>query len=148
MPDTVLVVIDVQNVMFETEGHVPFEGERVIRTIEGLIADAREHGVPVHYIQHTTEGAGTPFERDTRNWLIRREIAPQEGDTVSLKTSYDGFWKTDLAGDPRKAGGREARVLRPSDRVLRGHHRAQRPWPTDSIPCLSATLTPPTTTAC
>ena len=104
VPDTVLVVIDVQNIMFETEGHVPFEGERVIRTIEGLIADAREHGVPVHYIQHTTEGAGTPFERDTRNWLIRREIAPQEGDTVSLKISYDGFWKTDLAATLERLG--------------------------------------------
>lgn len=107
MPDTVLVVIDVQNIMFETEGSVPFEGERVVKVIEGLIASAREHGIPVHYIQHTSEGAGTPFERDSRNWLIRKEIAPQEGDTISLKTSYDGFWKTDLDAILKKLGAKK-----------------------------------------
>lgn len=96
MSDSVLVVVDVQNIMFVTEGYVPFEGERVLKTIEGLIATAREAGVPVHYVQHTSEGQGTPFERDTRNWFIRAEVAPQEGDTISTKTSYDAFWKTDL----------------------------------------------------
>lgn len=107
MSDTVLVVIDVQNIMFETEGYVPFEGARVLSTIEKLIAAAREAGVPVHYIQHTTEGAGSEFEKDSHNWLFRREIAPQDGDLVSLKTSYDAFWKTDFDANLRKLGAKK-----------------------------------------
>lgn len=104
MSNTVLVVIDVQNVMFETEGYVPFEGERVVETIGKLIADAREKEVPVYYIQHTTEDPGSEFEKDTHNWLIRKEIAPQAGDTISLKTSYDSFWKTDFDANLKKMG--------------------------------------------
>ena len=107
MVDTVLVVIDVQNIMFETEGHVPFEGGRVVKTIEGLIRDAREHGVPVHYIQHTTRGAGSEFEQDSHNWFIRPEIAPKQGDTLSLKHSYDGFWNTDLDAILKKLGAKK-----------------------------------------
>lgn len=107
MADTVLVVIDVQNIMFETEGYVPFEGGRVLAAIEGLIGVARGQGVPVHYIQHTTEGAGSDFEKDSRNWLIRREIAPKQGDTVSVKHSYDGFWNTDLDATLKKLGAKK-----------------------------------------
>lgn len=101
---TVLVVIDVQNIMFDTPGYTPFEGERVIQNIQTLIARARECGVPVHYIQHTTEGVGTEFEKDSHNWLIRPEIAPKEGDRVSMKTSYDAFWKTDFDANLKEMG--------------------------------------------
>lgn len=107
MSDTVLVIVDVQNVMFESEGYVLFEGERVLGTIEGLIAAAREAGVPVHYIQHTTLDAGSDCERDSRNWFIRADIAPQEGDTVSLKNSYDAFWDTDFDATLKKLGAKK-----------------------------------------
>ena len=96
MSETVLVVIDVQNIMFETPGYVPFEGDRVLKTIAALIASAREAGVPVHYVQHTSEGIGSEFEAESHNWRIHPSITPQQGDTISLKHSYDAFWKTDL----------------------------------------------------
>lgn len=106
MSDTVLVVVDVQNVMFDAEGPVPFEGERVLAVIRDLIAAAREAGVPVHYIQHTTDGAGSEFERGSRNWRIREEIAPRPGDAVSTKRSYDAFWNTDLDAALRASGAK------------------------------------------
>ncbi|WP_319471704.1 cysteine hydrolase family protein [uncultured Pseudodesulfovibrio sp.] len=93
---TALVVVDVQRVMFETPGEVLHEGRRVLQTIAGLIASARKNDVPVVYIQHTTEGAGSEFEKDSHGWLIAEDIAPQDGDTISLKYTYDAFCNTQL----------------------------------------------------
>jgi len=107
MSETVLVVIDVQNIMFETPGEIPFEGERVLNNIQSLIASARDANVPVYYIQHTTEGEGAQFAKDSHNWFIKAEIAPQDGDTISLKTSYDSFWKTDFDANLQKMGAKE-----------------------------------------
>jgi nicotinamidase-related amidase len=107
MSETVLVVIDVQNIMFETPGMPPFEGERVLETIAGLIASARDNGVPVHYVQHTTEGVGSEFEADSHNWLFHPAIAPKPGDTVSRKHSYDAFWNTDFEAILDKLGARK-----------------------------------------
>ena len=104
MAHTVLVVIDVQNAMFETEGYLPFEGDRIVSTIEALIASAREAGVPVYYIQHTTEGGGSEFEKGSHNWFVRKEIAPRDGDRVSVKMSYDAFWNTDFDANLREMG--------------------------------------------
>lgn len=106
MSDTVLIVIDVQNIMFETPGLPPFEGDRVLETIAGLIASARELKVPVHYVQHTTEGTGSEFEAESHNWLIHPTITPQQGDTISLKSSYDAFWKTDLDAILKEMGAK------------------------------------------
>lgn len=91
-----LVVVDVQNIMFETPGSPLHEGEKVLGNIKYLIDKARKAGVPVVYIQHTTEGIGSEFEKDSHNWQIRSDIAPQEGDTISLKYSYDAFFNTKL----------------------------------------------------
>ncbi|WP_319583289.1 cysteine hydrolase family protein [uncultured Pseudodesulfovibrio sp.] len=107
MSETVLVVIDVQNIMFETPGMPPFEGDRVLETIAGLIASARKSGVPVHYVQHTTQGAGSEFEADSHNWLFHPAIAPRPGDTVSRKHSYDAFWNTDFKAILDKLGAKK-----------------------------------------
>ncbi|TDT82695.1 nicotinamidase-related amidase [Pseudodesulfovibrio indicus] len=104
MSASVLVVVDVQNVMFETPGEFPFEGERVLETIAALIASAREAGVPVHYVQHTTREEGSCCEAGTRNWEIHSSIAPKPGDTVSRKYSYDAFWDTGLEETLRGLG--------------------------------------------
>ncbi len=93
---TALIVIDVQNIMFETPGSTPYEGERVLNTIQNLIASAREADVPVVYIQHTTEEIGSEFEKDSHNWQIHPAIAPQKGDVTSLKYTYDSFCNTEL----------------------------------------------------
>lgn len=91
-----LVVIDVQNVMFETPGEVLHDGARVLETIARLIESARKSDTPVVYIQHTTEGIGSEFEKDSHNWQVHPDIAPQEGDISSLKYTYDAFCNTQL----------------------------------------------------
>lgn len=95
-PDTALIVVDVQNIMFETPGFPLYNGEQVLENIKQLIAKARAASVPVVYIQHTTEGIGSEFEKDSHNWQINPAIAPKEGDTISLKYSYDAFLNTEL----------------------------------------------------
>lgn len=97
MPNnSVLVVVDVQNIMFETPDMPLFEGDRVLMTIKSLIDKARAANVPVVYIQHTTEGIGSEFEKDSHNWQIHPDIAPREEDVTSLKYSYDAFFDTGL----------------------------------------------------
>jgi len=94
--ETALVVVDVQNILFETPGYELFREKEVLDVISGLIASARQAGVPVVFIQHTTRGAGSEFEKDSHNWRIHPAIAPQPGDAVCLKYSYDAFFDTDL----------------------------------------------------
>lgn len=91
-----LVVIDVQRVMFETPGEVPFDGERVLAAIRGLIDRAREQGAPVVYVQHDA-GADSPFPRGGDLWQIHPLIAPEEGDPVVEKAKPDAFAGTRLA---------------------------------------------------
>lgn len=97
MPEnTALIVIDVQNIMFETPDSPLHDGDRVLNTIRELISRARQAHMPIVYIQHTTEGIGSEFEKDSHNWQIHPAIAPQEGDTISLKYTYDSFCNTEL----------------------------------------------------
>lgn len=93
---TALIVVDVQNVMFETPGMTLYNGKSVLKTIRQLIDSARQAEVPVVYIQHTTEGIGSEFEQGSHNWQIHPAIAPQEGDATSLKYTYDAFCNTKL----------------------------------------------------
>lgn len=101
---TALVVIDVQNIMFETPGQPVHNGDMILEIIKGLIAKARAADVPVVYIQHTTEGIGSEFEKDSHNWQIHPTIAPQEGDTISLKYTYDSFCNTELNAKLKSLG--------------------------------------------
>jgi nicotinamidase-related amidase len=102
--NTALVVIDVQNVMFETPGYDLYRAREVMDVIGGLVDAARATGAPVVYIQHTTREAGSEFEKDSHNWRIRPAIAPRPGDTVSLKYSYDAFLNTGLDAALRQLG--------------------------------------------
>ncbi|WP_419785138.1 cysteine hydrolase family protein [Pseudodesulfovibrio sp.] len=96
MAKTALVVVDVQNIMFEEPGYDLYRKDEVLAVMKSLIDSARGAGVPVVYIQHTTEGIGSPFEKGTHNWQVRADIAPQPGDATSLKYSYDAFFNTEL----------------------------------------------------
>lgn len=105
MPEsTALVVIDVQNVMFETPGYDLYRAPQVLDVITRLIESARAAKVPVVYIQHTTREPGSEFEQESHNWRIRPAIAPQPGDTLSLKYSYDAFFDTGLDATLKKLG--------------------------------------------
>ncbi|QJB58541.1 isochorismatase family protein [Pseudodesulfovibrio sp. zrk46] len=90
--------------MFETPGMIPYNGSQVLINIKRLIEEARKADIPIVYIQHTTEGIGSEFEQDSRNWQIHPAIAPQNGDTTSLKYTYDAFCNTELNAKLKKLG--------------------------------------------
>ncbi|BBD08333.1 cysteine hydrolase family protein [Desulfovibrio ferrophilus] len=92
---TALIVIDVQRVMYETPGEVPFDGETVLEVIRGLIARARKVGTPVIYVQHDF-GDDSAMPRGSDLWQIHPAIAPQQGDLVVEKTKPDAFAGTRL----------------------------------------------------
>ena len=104
--DTALVVVDVQNVMFETPGEDLYRADEVLSVMKELIRAAREAGAPVVYILHTTEGSGSEFEKDSHGWQVHPAIAPEPGDTTSLKYSYDAFLNTDLDAKLKALGAK------------------------------------------
>ncbi|MBU1001203.1 MAG: cysteine hydrolase [Proteobacteria bacterium] len=96
MPNkSALIVIDVQRVMFETPGEFAFNGEAVLETIAGLIARARNSGVPVIYVQHDA-GEDSSMPRGSELWQIHPAIAPQEGEIVVEKRKPDAFAGTEF----------------------------------------------------
>lgn len=66
---TALLVIDVQNAMFDV-GDPVYEGERLLANIKQLIAKARKDNAPVFYIQHSDEG----LEKGSEAWKIHADI--------------------------------------------------------------------------
>jgi len=104
--DIALVVVDVQNVMFETPGYDLYRKDEVLAVIKDLIRTARAAGAPVVYVQHTTEGIGSEFEKDGHGWQVHQAIAPEPGDTTSLKYSYDAFLNTELDAKLKALGAK------------------------------------------
>lgn len=93
---TALIVVDVQNILFETPGYTLFDEQRVVGNIERLISKARSTNTPVIYIQHTTEGEGSEFAEGSHNWEIIERIAPNAEDNIFLKRTYDAFTNVGL----------------------------------------------------
>jgi nicotinamidase-related amidase len=105
--NTALVVVDVQNIMFEEPGYDLYRKDEVLGVIRGLIRAAREKDVPVVYVQHTTEGIGSQFEKGSHNWQVHPAIAPEPGEATSLKYSYDAFFNTGLAAILEELGAKK-----------------------------------------
>ena len=96
-----LLVIDVQQGMFASA--LPHDGEAVVARIAGLIALARANGVPVFFVQHDG-GPGDDFSKDGPGFAFRPEIAPRDGETVTVKRKCNSFQQTDLDAKLRAAG--------------------------------------------
>ncbi|KOR76093.1 cysteine hydrolase family protein [Paenibacillus solani] len=97
MGKSALLVIDVQNDMFDEENPV-YEGERLLYNLKQLIAKARNGRIPVFYIQHNDEG----LKEGTEGWKINSEIAPAMSDTIIQKTRPDSFYNTTLAEELKR----------------------------------------------
>ena len=90
--DTALLVIDVQNGMFQEEYPV-YDGDGLLERISGLIKKARACDTPVIYVQHNEdEGLVT----NSPEWNIHPMIAPVDGDTIIQKYVPDSFQDTNL----------------------------------------------------
>jgi nicotinamidase-related amidase len=87
-PNTALLVIDVQT------GAVGGAHERdaVVANVGALVEKAREHKVPVVWVQH--DGENTPHGSDA--WQIVAELAPSENEPLVEKGYADAFEDTTL----------------------------------------------------
>ncbi|MEO0882700.1 MAG: cysteine hydrolase family protein [Pseudomonadota bacterium] len=94
-PMTVLVIVDVQEGMFDLPGIGPLHRDELLGNIRALIDEARTADCPIIYIQH--EGAaGHPLAKTQPGHAIAHEIAPQMGDHVVRKRACGMFKATEL----------------------------------------------------
>jgi nicotinamidase-related amidase len=95
-PNTALVVIDVQNgVVGEA-----YERDAVVANISSLVGKARDAGVPVVWVQHSSEH----LVQGSDPWQYVPELPQQESEPVVHKTFGDSFEATDLEDVLAKAG--------------------------------------------
>src|SRR3712207_4444983 len=87
-PHTALMVIDVQNGVVG-EAH---ERDAVVANISALVERARDEGVPVVWVQHSSE----EMPEGSDAWEYVPELVRQEPEPVSHKTYGDSFEGTDL----------------------------------------------------
>ena len=92
MDDSALVVIDIQNALFE--GTVkPYQSEFFLSNVKAVLAAFRSRNLPVIYVQHTE---GEDFREHSHGWQIYPQIAPQPNDMLVKKTTWDAFYLTNL----------------------------------------------------
>ncbi len=91
MQKAALVVIDVQNAMFDEPNPI-YEGEQLLRNLQHLIHKARTANVPVIFVQHNDE----EFITGTPSWEIHSSISPNEGELVIQKQTPDSIHETEL----------------------------------------------------
>lgn len=90
-----LVIIDVQMGMFTFPGYTPHDGEATVARIADLLKRAREKGVPVFFVQHAGD-KGDPLEQGTPGFPFRPELAPRDGESVTVKRHCSAFQNTDF----------------------------------------------------
>lgn len=98
-----LVIIDVQMGMFTTPGYTLHDGEGTVARIADLLMRARESGVPVFFVQHDG-GKGDPFEQGTPGFAYRPELAPRDGEVVTVKRHCNSFQDTNFDQTLKRAG--------------------------------------------
>jgi len=94
MSDTAVLVIDVQQSMFDDEPAL-YRSAELVATAKAVIERARAAGVDVVYVQHNSR-PGTPMETGSPGWKIHPEIAPQDGELIVQKWTPDSFHETSL----------------------------------------------------
>ena len=87
-PNTVLLVIDVQNgVVGEA-----YERDDVVANIGALVEKARAAGVDVVWVQHNSD----ELPRDSEAWRYVDELVRRDSEPLVHKTYGDSFEETDL----------------------------------------------------
>jgi nicotinamidase-related amidase len=94
-----LIVIDVQNEYFT--GNLPIAHpprEESLANILTAMDTAREHGIPVIVVQHTSPAQSPLFATGGHSWELHEEVGRRPYDRLMEKTMASAFAKTDLAG--------------------------------------------------
>lgn len=100
---TALVVIDVQRGMFEIPDFRIHDGEGTVERIAGLVARAREAGLPIFFVQHDG-GPDHPFHPGKPGFLFHEKLTPRVGDDVTVKHRGSAFNGTDFDAKLKAAG--------------------------------------------
>jgi nicotinamidase-related amidase len=87
-PNTALLVVDVQTGVV-AEAH---ERDQVVTNIGTLVGKARAGGVPVVWVQHSSEN----LAKDSAEWQLVPELSRDDSETIVHKTYADSFEATDL----------------------------------------------------
>ncbi len=90
-----LMIIDVQKGMFALPQYRLHDGEETVKRIEMLLKRARACGVPIFFVQHAG-GEADPFAPGSPGFPFRDELAPQDGEIVTVKRYCSAFRETDL----------------------------------------------------
>ena len=90
-PNTALLVIDVQNGVV-AEAH---DRAGVVANIANLVDKARDQGVPVVWVQHTSD----ELVPETDGWRYVPELPQAQGEPVVHKQHGDSFEDTTLEGE-------------------------------------------------
>jgi nicotinamidase-related amidase len=98
---TALLVIDVQETLTFGE-EAAFEGDRIVRNANVLIAAARAAGAPVVFTLH--EEAEGPLVHGSPGWQLAKGLAAEPSDLRVRKTTADPYFRTDLEGRLRAYG--------------------------------------------
>ena len=95
-PNTALLVVDVQNGVV-AEAH---ERDQVVANISTLVGKARAGGVPVVWVQHSSDN----LVKDSDEWQIVPELSRDGSEALVHKTFPDSFEATDLEDVLARAG--------------------------------------------
>src|SRR4051812_11296915 len=87
-PNTALVVIDVQNGVVEGA----HERDAVVANVANLVGQARQKGVPVVWVQHSSEG----LPEGSDKWQLVPELSPDDAEPLVHKRYADSFEDTRL----------------------------------------------------
>jgi nicotinamidase-related amidase len=102
---TALLVIDVQTAL--TDGECgdprPFNRDDMLTNIQTLLANARDAGAKVIYIQHR-EDQNPAMSPGHPGFEVEKSIAPLAGETALQKTVGDSFSNPELAPTLRELG--------------------------------------------
>ena len=88
LPNTALLVVDVQNAALE-RAH---ERDVVVANVGTLVERARREGVPVVWVQHSDE----QLARGSDGWKIVSELTPEDAEPLVEKNYGDSFEDTTL----------------------------------------------------
>jgi nicotinamidase-related amidase len=95
-PNTALMVIDVQNGVVGGA----YERDRVVANVSTLVGKARAGGVPVIWVQHSSDNLAI----GSGEWQFVPELKRDESEALVHKTFPDSFEETDLEDVLAKAG--------------------------------------------
>jgi nicotinamidase-related amidase len=93
-----LLVIDLQKGLFEKSTPV-YQAEQMLENIKTLIDRARQAGVPVIFIQHSSHKT---LEKGSDAWQLHPEIRPLAAEVIIHKLHGNAFEGTDLREELEK----------------------------------------------